>query len=152
MNPKLTFSILKMCQPGTVPTKIRKPDSGAVTSPSVSKKSFAMNEKFVAVVAGLNLNIHLKQKLYSFIAQNKSSNSGFPWIYQNALQYEGHSVGFAPHKSNLLCVAGIHNLSLYELQNDGNINRHPTNKYGSNNDNINKIHMTRLGVFVGFSK
>ena len=60
MNPKLTFSILKMCQPGTVPTKIRKPDSGAVTSPSVSKKSFAMNEKFVAVVAGLNLNIHLK--------------------------------------------------------------------------------------------
>lgn len=151
MNPKLA-SVFKMCQPGSFITKIRKSDSGAITSPNVSRKSFSLNEKFVAITSGLNLCIHLREKLYTYIAQNKNVTSGFPWVYQHPLQYEAHSVGFSPHKQNLLCVAGLHNICLYDVQNDGNINRHPTSKFNSNNDNINKINMARLGVFVGFSK
>jgi hypothetical protein len=57
-----------------------------------------------------------------------------------------------PSNSSLLCVSGIHHLCIYELQSDGNINRHPISKYNVASDNINKIKVIKLGILVGVSK
>ena len=54
---------------------------------------------------------------------------------------------------NVVCVASLHQLALLEYNvSTGTLSRPPIRKININNDNINKIMCTRLGIFVGLNR
>ena len=53
----------------------------------------------------------------------------------------------------MICVAGLHQVNVFEYEQNGQIPR-GSNPYRHtiNNDNINKIKLTKFGIFVGISR
>ena len=64
------------------------------------------------------------------------------------LGYEIHSVEVSPVDKNMLCTAGIHNLSLLNISPDGSLVKTPM-KVNIPNLYINKIKLTKTGIFIG---
>ena len=77
--------------------------------------------------------------------------AGYNSIARHSLSFEVHSIDFSPVDKNLFCAAGLHNLGLMNINNEGHITR--TNyRYNVSNFYINKIKLTKMGVFVGVDK
>lgn len=55
------------------------------------------------------------------------------------------------HK-NLVCVAGLHQVNLFECELGGQLVNRSNLRTSINNDNINKIKMNKFGVFLGLSR
>ena len=76
---------------------------------------------------------------------------GYNSIARHSLSFEVHSIDFSPVDKSLFCAAGLHNLALMNINNEGHITR--TNyRYNVSNFYINKIKLTKMGVFVGVDK
>jgi hypothetical protein len=91
MNNKICALSWKVCNNGSFLTKLRKPDGGVPTSPSISKHLITVSDKHLVIASGLNLNVYLKDKIYSSVNEVKST-TGLPIIAQQSIQYEVHSV------------------------------------------------------------
>ena len=77
--------------------------------------------------------------------------SGYNSISRHSLSFEVHSIDFSPVDKSLFCAAGLHNLSLLNINNEGHISR-SSYRYNVSNFYINKIKLTKMGIFVGIDK
>lgn len=64
---------------------------------------------------------------------------------------------FEPHNistyQNMVCIAGLHHIIIYEYDNNGKfLNIDKQLRTSINNDNINKIKINKFGIFVGISR
>jgi len=71
-------------------------------------------------------------------------------IFELALHFEPHSISAY---GNMVCIAGLHHIIIYEYDNAGRfVNTEKQLRSSINNDNINKIKLTRFGIFIGISR
>lgn len=67
------------------------------------------------------------------------------------LHFEPHSISMG--HQNMVCIAGLHNVVMYEFDSSGRfVNADRQLRHSVNNNNINKIKLTHFGVFVGLSR
>lgn len=141
---------MKMCNQNTFQIKLRRPDASYHPSPNVSRKNFVLSEKYALFLSGLNINVYHKEKILQYIQEGKNSILSYQFIYQHQLQYEAHSICLTPDGN--ICTAGLHHISIFGIQPEGAIDKHHVAKFSMNNDNINKIEVCSLGIFVGLSR
>jgi hypothetical protein len=74
----------------------------------------------------------------------------FPNVHQHSVTFDVHSIDFSPLDDSTFCVAGLHTIIIFTLNAEGIITR--TNTRSSvNNDYINKIRASNIGVFYSTS-
>jgi hypothetical protein len=77
--------------------------------------------------------------------------AGFNSLSRHSITFEVHSLDFNPAEQGQFCASGLHNLTLLNLNSEGNISR-SSYRYNVSNFYINKIKLTKMGIFVGVDK
>jgi hypothetical protein len=87
---RLILDTWEICNSATFSVRIRKIEGG-LTSPSISKKLIAFNDKLMIIISANTLHVYLREKLYSAIS-TENKTSGFSWLNQHQVQYQPHSI------------------------------------------------------------
>lgn len=120
-------------------------------SPAVSKQIIAQNSKFILVASGSMIFVHSKERYFLNILDGKQTQS-----LQNTNQFTGnfdiHTIDFSPLDDSLFVIAGLHNIIMLNISNEGVISKNTQQqRVNVNNDYINKVRTSSLGVFYSTS-
>lgn len=149
MSSNIVNGQYSICGPKTFNTRLPKSEGSYHPSPYVSRTPFAVSDKFVFILSGPKVSIHLRELLYSFLMA--PTLSGYPSIFELALHFEPHSVSVG--YKNFILVAGLHNIIIHEYDSNGKFcSLDKQLRFNFNNDNVNKVKLTKFGVFVGVSR
>lgn len=99
----------------------------------------------------MNVFIYPKEKILTYIMENKNCLISFPPTIQQNLGVDAHSFDFSPIDENVFCAAGLHILYFYTISPDRSISRN-TAYFQVPGDYINKIKFTKLGVFFSMTR
>ena len=114
------------------------------------KKTIAQNFKFVLLASSTEIYVFLKEKIFACVSDMKAA-AGYSSISRHSIAFEVHSLDFSPIDRNLFCASGLHNLGLLSINSEGHISR-SSFRYNVGNFYINKIKLTKMGIFVGIDK
>jgi WD40 repeat protein len=143
-------SIFKLHGNGTFTFEIRKENAVHNMSCTLIKKNIAQNNKFVLLASSTEIFVFSKEKLMNCVGEMKPV-PGYNTISRHSIAFEVHSLDFSPNDKSLFCAAGLHNVTLLNINNEGHITR-SSYRYNVSNFYINKIKLTKMGIFIGVDK
>jgi len=147
IQPANTF---KLHGNGTFNFEIRKENAVQNMSCTLIKKTVAQNDKYILLASSTEIFVFSKEKLLSCLGEMKPC-PGYNSISRHSIAFEVHSLDFSPNDKSLFCAAGLHNITLLNINNEGHISR-SSYRYNVSNFYINKIKLTKMGIFVGVDK
>lgn len=116
-------------------------------SPAVSKQVIAQNHKFILIGSANMIFVHSKERYFMNLLDGRSNQP-----LNNVNQYTGnfdiHTIDFSPLDDSVIIISGLHNIILLNFSNDGVISRNTQQqRVNVNNDYINKVRTSTLGIF-----
>jgi hypothetical protein len=76
--------------------------------------------------------------------------TNFPNLNQHSLTFDIHTIDFSPLDPFTFCAAGLHNINLLTINGEGQISK-TNHKFNINNEYVNKVRMSKMGIFLSTS-
>lgn len=135
---------------GSFTFEIRRENAINNMSCVLIKKNVASNNKYLLLASSTEISVFSLEKVLMCVSEMKTM-PGYNAHSRHSLSFEVHSLDFSPIDKSLFCASGLHNLALLNINNEGQISR-TSFRYNVSNFYINKIKLTKMGIFVGIDK
>lgn len=136
---------------GSYMVRLRKENQLNNKSPAVSKQIIAQNNKFILVSSGSMIFVHPKERYFMNLLDGKQTQS-LTNIFQYTGNFDIHTIDFSPLDESLIIISGLHNIVMLNINNDGLITKNSQHqRVNVNNDYINKVRTSSLGIFYSTS-
>jgi len=136
---------------GAYTVRLRKENQLNNRSPAVSKQVIAQNHKFILISSGSMIFVHSKEKYFMNLLDGKQTSS-LANINQFTGNFDIHTIDFSPLDDSVFIISGLHNILMLNISNDGVITKNTHHqRVNVNNDYINKVRTSSLGIFYSTS-
>jgi hypothetical protein len=152
VSGKITHQTWRATNAGSYNVRIRRDNPLNNKSAAVSKQIIAQNQKFIVIASGNMLYVHSKEKYLQQLLDGKPTQN-FQSVHQFNGNFDIHTIDFSPLDDFTFVAAGLHMIVLMQLTTDGIVSRNNTQhlRISVNNDYINKVRASALGIFYSTS-